>query len=136
MNFINRNHLLQLAKWSRMVAILNYFLSGMYILYFLFVLKRLFRLSNSVNDMGILLGFLNVYYLLGGVLLVLIFLYPNTRLYRFSGYLERSALENDEEMLNRALATLKLAFRFSAFSLTVIAIVAAIAGCWWLSVGI
>lgn len=136
MNFINRNHLLQLAKWSRMVAILCYFLSGMYIVYFLFVLKRLFRLSDSVNDLGILLGFLNIYYLLGGALLVLIFLFPTIRLYQFSGYLERSALENDEELLNKALATLKLAFRFTAFSLTVLAIIAAIAGCWWLSVGL
>jgi hypothetical protein len=134
MNFENRTQLFEIAKWTRIVSLLTYFLFGSYLIYCLFVLKRLLRLSDSVNDLGILLGFLNVYYLLAGLLVVLLFIVPVTRLFQFSGSLERAALTDDEMILNRALSKLKSAFKFYGISLLALSLVAAILGCWWLSV--
>jgi hypothetical protein len=136
MNFENRTQLLELAKWTRIVAMLTYFLFACYLIYCLFVLKRLLRLSDSVNDLGILLGFLNVYYLLSGLLVVILISLPVMRLFQFSSSLERAVILDDEDLLNRAFSKLKTAFKFLGMSLLVISLITAVIGCWWISVAI
>ncbi len=111
-----RSHLLEMAKWGKILAIVGFVMIGLMVLGGISMLT--FASAFDAAGMGVLGGasFFFIYLVLAGL-----YVYPTLRLYQFSTTTKRAIPNMDSAELTVGLGKLKSVFKFMGM-LTVIII--------------
>ncbi|MFM6975763.1 MAG: hypothetical protein ACKOW2_02805 [Sphingobacteriaceae bacterium] len=127
-------NLMALAKWAKVFSIIIFCLFGAYLMYALFVFKKMYDLVGSMNNMSIFTGFVNIIFMLLGLLCVIILIFPTSWLHQFGKLGQRAALLNDETIAEQALHKLKMVFRFCSICLLAASFIITLFTAWWMLV--
>ncbi|MCE1198024.1 MAG: hypothetical protein LWW85_03555 [Marinilabiliales bacterium] len=106
LNYQIKQDLLETSRWGKILALIGYVGLGAMVLFFLLMVIRV-SFATAISR-GLQMSALAFFY----VIVVALYVFPITYLYRFSNQIRKAVLTDEEMLLTTAFHSLKKLFRF------------------------
>ncbi len=109
-------HFLEMAKWTKFLAIMGFVLIGIMILAGIFMGSAFARISGSAAVGAISgIGFTLIYIILAGI-----YFYPTYALYKFSTLIKPAVAHSDTALFNEAISYKKNLFKYMGILMIIV----------------